>query len=89
MAQQFSNTSKHEDPYKDANLDTEVSLEQKIKDLSGFMAHCKFGMMTTRDARSGNLVSRCMALAAQVCTPFRDTGRQQVLTDHSIGNRRH
>ncbi|KAL2143620.1 hypothetical protein VTI28DRAFT_10205 [Corynascus sepedonium] len=65
MAQQFSNTSKHEDPYKDANLDTEVSLEQKIKDLSGFMAHCKFGMMTTRDARSGNLVSRCMALAAQ------------------------
>jgi len=65
MAQQASHPSKHEDPYKDANLDTGVSFEQKIKDLSNFMTHCKFGMMTTRDAGSGNLVSRCMALAAQ------------------------
>jgi hypothetical protein len=58
--------TKHADPYKEANLDTRVSLGQKIEDLSGFMKHCKFGMMTTRDANSGNLVSRCMALAAQV-----------------------
>ncbi|KAL2133385.1 hypothetical protein VTI74DRAFT_2473 [Chaetomium olivicolor] len=56
--------TKHTDPYKEANLETDVSLEQKIRDLSGFMTHCKFGMMTTRDAASGNLVSRCMALAA-------------------------
>ncbi|KAL2153485.1 hypothetical protein VTH82DRAFT_4640 [Thermothelomyces myriococcoides] len=65
MAQQHSETSKHKDPYKEANLDTDASLEQKIRDLSHFMAHCKFGMMTTRDANSGNLVSRCMSLAAQ------------------------
>lgn len=66
MAQQ---TPKHADPYKEANLQTEVSAEQKIHDLSAFMTHCKYGMMTTRDAKSGNLVSRCMALAAQVCAP--------------------
>jgi hypothetical protein len=67
MAQQQTDASaKHADPYKEANLDSGVSLEQKIQDLSGFMSHCKFGMMTTRDAASGNLVSRCMALAAQV-----------------------
>ncbi|KAL2015660.1 hypothetical protein VTK56DRAFT_5059 [Thermocarpiscus australiensis] len=66
MAQQFSTTSvKHADPYKEANLDTGVTLEQKIQDLSAFMSHCKFALMTTRDAKSGNLVSRCMALAAQ------------------------
>ncbi|KAL2121016.1 hypothetical protein VTJ04DRAFT_5043 [Mycothermus thermophilus] len=53
------------DPYKQANLDTEATLEQKVQDLVQFMKHCKFAMMTTRDAASGNLVSRCMALAAQ------------------------
>jgi hypothetical protein len=65
MTQQNPET-KHADPYKEANLDTDVSLEQKIRDLSAFMTHCKFAMMTTRDAASGRLVSRCMALAAQV-----------------------
>lgn len=64
MAQEFSNTNaKHADPYKEANLDTEVSLDQRIQDLSEFMTSCKFSLMTTRDAHSGNLVSRCMALA--------------------------
>ncbi|KAK4125597.1 hypothetical protein N657DRAFT_642342 [Parathielavia appendiculata] len=57
--------TKHADPYKEANLDTEVSLEKKIQDLNDFVKACKFGMMTTRDAKSGSLVSRCMALAAQ------------------------
>ncbi|KAG7287589.1 BLI-3 blue-light-inducible Bli-3 protein [Staphylotrichum longicolle] len=52
MAQQ---TPKHADPYKEANLETEVSAEQKIHDLSAFMTNCKYGMMTTRDAKSGNL----------------------------------
>ena len=71
MSDQFSNTStKHADPYKEANLDNEASLEQKISDLSNFMTSCKFAMMTTRDAKTGNLVSRCMALAAQVCRIF-------------------
>ncbi|KAK4109628.1 putative bli-3 protein [Canariomyces notabilis] len=66
MAHQSNPTEgKHTDPYKDANVDTGVSLEQKIRDLSTFMTNCKFAMMTTRDAASGNLVSRCMALAAQ------------------------
>ncbi|KAK4169967.1 blue light-inducible protein [Cladorrhinum sp. PSN259] len=66
MSDTFSNTNvKHADPYKEANTDSQVSLEQKIQDLSNFMQSCKFGMMTTRDAKSGKLVSRCMALAAQ------------------------
>jgi len=66
MSDSFSNTSaKHADPYKEANLDSQASLEQKVQDLSNFMTNCKFAMMTTRDAKTGNLVSRCMALAAQ------------------------
>ncbi|KAK1752172.1 hypothetical protein QBC47DRAFT_405374 [Echria macrotheca] len=66
MAQQFSNTStKHADPFKEANLDKEVPLEKKINDLGEFITNCKFGMMTTLAAdKSGNLVSRCMALTA-------------------------
>ncbi len=64
-----SNTTasgKATDPYKAANLDNDISVAQKIEDLSHFMNNCKFGMMTTRDASSGHLVSRCMALAGQV-----------------------
>lgn len=71
MAQTFSNTStKHADSFKEANLDRDVSLAQKIGDLSEFITNCKFGMMTTRDAnKSGNLVSRCMALVAKASFP--------------------
>jgi general stress protein 26 len=64
----FSNTNtgdKPADPYKAANADTNVSAEQKINDLSNFIDASKFGMMTTRDASSGKLVSRCMAVAAK------------------------
>lgn len=69
MAEQTEASVKHADPYKEANADEDVPLDQKVQDLSNFMTHCKFGMMTTRDAGSGNLVSRCMALAAQVRNP--------------------
>jgi len=51
------------DPYKQKNLDTETSVEGKVNDLLEFVNKCKFGMMTTRDGRSGMLVSRCMAIA--------------------------
>lgn len=64
----FSNTStgdKPADPYTKVNADSEVTLEQKVSDLSDFIQACKFGMMTTRDAASGKLVSRCMAVAAR------------------------
>lgn len=63
----FSNTStgdKPADPYTKANAD-DVPLEQKVTGLSDFITACKFGMMTTRDAGSGRLVSRCMAVAAK------------------------
>lgn len=66
--QYFSNTdtgSKPADPYTKANTDTDATLEQKVEDLSAFISNCKFGMMTTRDAKTGNLMSRCMALAAK------------------------
>jgi len=66
-AQQFSNTStgdKPADQYTDANKD-DVPVPEKINDLSSFISSCKFGMMVTRDSKTGHLVSRCMALAAQ------------------------
>jgi len=64
----FSNAdtgSKPADPYKAKNADDDVSLKEKVEDLSEFISACKFGMMTTRDGSSGMLVSRCMALAAK------------------------
>jgi general stress protein 26 len=64
----FSNAdtgSKPADPFTAKNAEDDISLETKIEDLSDFMQACKYGMMTTRDASSGNLVSRCMAIAAQ------------------------
>lgn len=67
----FSNTdtgSKTADPYKAKNID-DVSIQEKVEGLSEFVTACKFGMMTTRDASSGDLTSRCMALAAKVCHP--------------------
>jgi len=63
----FSNAdtgSKPADPYKAKNAD-ETTLQEKVNDLSEFITACKFGMMTTRDGKSGALVSRCMALAAK------------------------
>ncbi|KAF6795354.1 protein bli-3 [Colletotrichum sojae] len=63
----FSNTStgdKPADPYKATNKQNDVSLKDKVEDLVNFANKSKFGMMTTRDAKSGALVSRCMALAA-------------------------
>jgi len=57
-------TSQPADPYTAKNKD-EPGLEQKVNDLNSFIQSSKFGMMTTRIADSGLLVSRCMALAAQ------------------------
>ncbi|KAF4513620.1 hypothetical protein G6O67_000868 [Ophiocordyceps sinensis] len=62
----FSNTSvgdKPADPYKKANQD-DVDTKTKINDLVEFVTACKFGMMTTHEASTSHLVSRCMALAA-------------------------
>ncbi|KAK5998360.1 Protein bli-3 [Cladobotryum mycophilum] len=62
----FSNTStgdKPADPYKAANKEV-VDLPTKINDLVDFITTCKFGMMTTVEASTSELVSRCMALAA-------------------------
>jgi len=64
----FSNAdtgSKPADPYKEKNID-HASIKEKVDDLSEFITACKFGMMTTRDDSSGQLLSRCMALAGKV-----------------------
>jgi hypothetical protein len=64
----FSNAdtgSKPADPYKAKNID-DTSIQEKVEGLSEFITSCKYGMMTTRDASSGALISRCMALAAKV-----------------------
>lgn len=68
MPDKFSNAdtgSKQADPYTAKNKD-HPQLKEKIEDLVTFMESCKFGMMTTRIASTGQLVSRCMALAAKV-----------------------
>lgn len=64
----FSNTSTGDapaDPYKAANADS-PDVKTKVDDLVEFITGCKFGMFTTHEAKTGNLVSRCMALAATV-----------------------
>lgn len=83
MSSGFSNTAtgdKPADPYKAKNLDTDASAKEKIEDLSHFISACKYGMMTTRDAKSGNLVSRCMALAAKVSRPNTPQGHMSSFT---------
>lgn len=68
----FSNTDtgdKPADPYKEKNV-SEPALKEKIQDLVSFIEACKFGMMTTRVASSGLIVSRCMALAGKVKLSF-------------------
>ncbi|KAI9812272.1 MAG: BLI-3 blue-light-inducible Bli-3 protein [Thelocarpon impressellum] len=63
----FSNAdtgNKPADPYKAKNKD-EAPLKEKIEDLISFVEASKFGMMTTKAADSGLLVSRCMALAGK------------------------
>lgn len=56
------------DPYKTANEDNlNVSIKDKIEDLTKFIDEIKFAMMTTRQTDNDSLVSRCMALAARVC----------------------
>ena len=62
----FSNTStgdKPSDPYKEKNTD-QPDLKTKISDLVDFVTKSKYAMMTTREADSDKLVSRCMAVAA-------------------------
>ncbi|OTB16191.1 hypothetical protein K445DRAFT_317170 [Daldinia sp. EC12] len=64
----FSNTDtgdKPSGPYYNKNIDTDVTLKEKVETLIKFVSSCKFGMMTTRDPSSGKLVSRCMAIAGK------------------------
>ena len=85
----FSNTdtgSKGADPYKAKNLD-DAPVKDKAEDLVKFCNSCKFGMMTTRIAKNGLLVSRCMAIAGTVNIPvsFFDVGP----SDRIAGEWRH
>jgi len=57
--------SKDADPYTSKNSEN-PSIERKVEDLVEFVSNEKFGMMTTRDGKSGALVSRCMAIAGKV-----------------------
>ncbi|OLN97559.1 Protein bli-3 [Colletotrichum chlorophyti] len=63
----FSNAdtgNKTADPYKAANKDNDVPVKDKVETFVNFAQKTKLAMMTTRDAKSGRLVSRAMALAA-------------------------
>jgi hypothetical protein len=64
----FSNAStgdKPADPYTQKNAE-QPDLKTKVNDLVDFINKCKYGMMTTKEAHSDKLVSRCMALTATV-----------------------
>jgi hypothetical protein len=63
----MSTESKPSDPYT-AKAKDEVPLKEKVEEFTTFIKTCKFGMMTTRVAESGQLTSRAMALAATVCS---------------------
>jgi hypothetical protein len=68
----FSNAdtgNKAADPYKEANADTGASLKVKVEDLEAFVKSTKLGMLTTREAGSGHLVSRCMGVVETVSPP--------------------
>lgn len=68
----FSNANtgdKPADPYKKLNAE-DPDLNTKVEGLVDFITTAKFGMMTTHEASSNNLVSRCMALAATVSLPL-------------------
>ena len=56
------------DPYKAKNTENEVPVKEKMEGLLAFIDKCRYAMMTTRDSSSGLLASRCMELAAKVCT---------------------
>lgn len=61
-------TYRHADPYKERNVDN-TSLSDKVVALTTFIQTHKYGMLTTRNANSGMLMSRCMALAGTVGPP--------------------
>lgn len=81
MSSTHANNGEPLDPYKAKNLDQEPGIKEKVTDLIEFIQKCKFGMMTTRDAESGALVSRCMALAETVRVPKRPESRIPQIAD--------
>jgi general stress protein 26 len=56
--------NKPADPYTATNNENDAPLKDKMESLLHFIERCKYGMLTTRDATSGLLSSRCMELAA-------------------------
>ena len=70
------------DPYKAANSENEVPIKEKMEGLLAFMDRSRYGMMTTRDANSGLLASRCMELAPTVC-PFPSSIHHVVFLDQT------
>ena len=71
---QYSKTdtgSKPADPYKAKAYENELPVKEKVEGLIKLIEGSMFGMMTTRQAKTGHLVSRCMALAGKVrCSPL-------------------
>ena len=82
----FSNADtgdKPADPYKESNAST-PDLKTKVEDLTKFIESSKFGLLTTRIAESGRLVSRAMAVAAIVSLLFLQFLPHTLLTDCDI-----
>lgn len=57
--------SKPADPYKAKAYENDLPVKEKVEGLIHLIEGSMFGMMTTRQAKTGHLVSRCMALAGK------------------------
>ena len=68
MASSTALGDKPADPYRQANIE-DPDVKTKVEELTNFMTSAKFGMMTTHEAATNNLVSRCMAIAGTVGDP--------------------
>jgi hypothetical protein len=76
------------DPYK-AKSAEDPPLIKKVEDLTALISEVRMGMLTTKASDSELLVSRCMALAAQVSTPYMYLDRQgQIIMIHNNPTRK-
>jgi hypothetical protein len=71
MSNTSTDTGRPADPYKEVNKD-DAPLVEKVEGLIKFIEKAKFCMFTTRIASTGQLVSRCMALAGKVSSILAD-----------------
>ncbi|RPA80059.1 hypothetical protein BJ508DRAFT_415565 [Ascobolus immersus RN42] len=85
-------SDKPADPYKEKNVDNNLSIQEKVDGLVAFVKAHKFAMMTTRQTDNDSLVSRCMAIKdfeSGIDLIFQtntETGKAEELAEHADVN---